>query len=89
MRIGFSVNDKIKKNCKVKIEFENGYGKKLNYWYFFFLTSLSSPSLKEIERTRNFEKKNSLKIYFKGKYLEKFEKGNMKDSQKILEEELM
>ena len=46
MRIGFSVNDKIKKNCKVKIEFENGYGKKLNYRLFFFF-NLHPPSLFE------------------------------------------
>eukprot|EP01080_Neovahlkampfia_damariscottae_P000353 gene353-6767_t len=68
MRVGFSVNDKIKKNCKVRIEFENDY---------------------VIERRRNFEKTNSLKIYYKNEYLDKFEKGNMRDSQKMLEEELI
>jgi hypothetical protein len=62
------VNDTIKKDCRVSIEFENGY---------------------RIERTRNYEKNNSLKIFYKNEYLENFEKGNLKDSQRMLEEDIL
>jgi hypothetical protein len=62
------VNDSAKKDCRVSIEFENGY---------------------KIERSRNYEKNNSLKIYYKNEYLENFEKGNLKDSQRILEEDIL
>eukprot|EP00026_Physarum_polycephalum_P000730 Phypoly_transcript_00731.p1 GENE.Phypoly_transcript_00731~~Phypoly_transcript_00731.p1 ORF type:complete len:1306 (+),score=375.13 Phypoly_transcript_00731:96-4013(+) len=65
MKSDFAVNDTTKKNCVVRIAFDNGY---------------------EVERFRKHkEKGNGLKIYKNGKYLSELERGNTRDSQKVLE----
>jgi DNA repair exonuclease SbcCD ATPase subunit len=65
MKSDFAVNDVIKKNCVVRVTFDNGY---------------------EVERFRKHkEKGNGLKIYKNSKYLSELERGNTRDSQKVLE----
>lgn len=65
MKSDFAVNDITKKNCIVRVAFDNGY---------------------EVERFRKHkEKGNGLKIYKNGKYLSELERGNTRDSQKVLE----
>lgn len=65
MKSDYAVNDTTKKNCLVRVSFDNGY---------------------EVERFRKHkEKGNGLKIYKDGKYLSELERGNTRDSQRVLE----
>ncbi len=85
MKADYVINDTIKKNCLVRIEFENGYAVERFRKYTEESKSVQNASGKDVP----IKKGNGFRVFKDGIYLQNYEKGSLGASQKAFQRDIL